>query len=80
MQNAEHDLARRARSRMEILEETSSKECAEDCNGSWIEMAQETLERNIIQAPEFAKAVNVLLLKCQGKYRNMMIVGSCELW
>ena len=78
MQNAEHDLARRAKSGMEILQETSSKECAEDCNGTWIEMAQETLERNNIQAPEFAKAVKVLLQKGRGKYRNLMIVGPAN--
>ena len=75
MQNAEHGLARRGKSRMEILEKTSSKECAEDCNGTWIEMAQKTLERNNIQAPDFAKAVKVLLQKGRGKYRNLMIVG-----
>ena len=41
-------------------------------------MAQETLERNNIQAPEIAKAVKVLLLKGRGKHRNLMIVGPAN--
>ena len=63
---------------MEILSEQLDKDCVVGCNGSWLEKACETLERNNIERNVFGKAVVLLIEKGRGKFRNILITGPAN--
>ena len=75
MQNSSATLARKSKSRIEILEDAHSIECIPNCGGKWYAQAEETLKLNQVCVEEFCAAVKNLLENGRGKGRNIMLVG-----
>lgn len=74
MVNAEEELARDNKSRMELLAE--AKENQDNCcGGKWLELAREVLSLNNIDEREFCNSIYNNLEKGRGKERNVMLVG-----
>ena len=78
IQAAPKKLARARKSRMDILEEAKEGNCAEGCNGEWLDCAKEVLQNNGLSVAVFREAVSDALIKGRGKYRNLMIVGAAN--
>ena len=75
MENVRIELARKQKSRMELLREFLDKDCVENCNGQWLAYALQTLQRNNFGVGEFSTAVRRLLQLGRGKHRNILITG-----
>ena len=75
---AEDKFARTKKSRIEILEEIKEGNCADECEGKWIQAATDLLQRNEIDLHVFCKAVYSLLQCGRGKYRNIFIHGPAN--
>ena len=73
MENAESDLARSKLSRVEIVYRELENPCVDGCQGKWLEMAEQVLQRNGISRDEFSQAVRNLLQQGRGKYRNVSL-------
>jgi len=73
MQNSKKKIDRLNKSRLEILQEQSHKECV--CEGTWLRAANEILFMNDISKREFVEAVNLALFKGRGKKQNVMLTG-----
>lgn len=78
MEEAEAKLERAKLSRTEILYREMGKECVDGCNRRWLEMAEDILQRNNIDKVEFAEAIQTLLEKGRGKYRNIFLKGPAN--
>ena len=78
IENATQKLARSKKTRMELLQEASTGECIEGCNGQWLRCALEILDNNGVLPRVFSEAVRDLISKGHGKYRNIMIVGPAN--
>lgn len=78
MLNAEENLARSKKTRMELLGEAAESGCIENCQGRWLQCAKEVLATNGIELRQFASAIYTLLEKGRGKYRNLMLVGPAN--
>ena len=52
--------------------------CADECEGKWIQAATDLLQRNEIDLQAFCKAVYSLLQCGRGKYRNLFIHGPAN--
>ena len=78
LENAESTLQRSKMTRIEILYSKLEGECEPGCDGQWLQMAKEVLERNSIVRDDFAEAVRILLDKGRGKYRNLYLKGPCN--
>lgn len=78
MENAEFDLARSKLTRVEILYREIGSPCVEGCQGKWLEMAEQVLQRNDISRNEFSDAVRNLLQQGRGKYRNVFLKGPAN--
>ena len=76
MVNAQEFLTRKTKSRMELLREASLKEC--NCDGEWLSLALETLDRNGFRVGEFSSAVRSLLNLGRGKHRNILLTGPAN--
>lgn len=63
---------------MEILKSAFSQDCMENCEGCWLSMALDILQRNGIPWNEFSTAVCKLLEKGRGKYRNIFLKGGAN--
>ena len=75
---AEEKFARTKKSRIQILEEMKEGNCADECEGKWIQAATDLLQRNEIDVQVFCKAVYSLLQCGRGKYRNIFIHGPAN--
>ena len=62
------------------MEEAEEKEgpCIANCNGEWLEVAEDTLALNNLTGGSFQSAVRELLEKGRGKYRNILIFRSAN--
>ena len=78
MEEAEEKLKRKQMTRMEILQKAREGPCIANCNGEWLEVAEDTLARNNLTGGSFQSAVRKLLEKGRGKYRHILIVGSAN--
>lgn len=78
MHGAHDEIARNKRTRLEILQDFSTGQCVNGCDGQWLAAAIDVLEGNDIECSVFAAAVLQLLEKGRGKYRNIMIVGPAN--
>ena len=78
LQNAESTLQRSKMTRIEIFYSKLEGECEPGCDGQWLQMAKEVLERNSIVRNDFAEAVRILFDKGRGKYRNLYLKGPCN--
>lgn len=78
MEQAEEKLKRQKMSRIEILETALETDCVDNCNGQWIELAQDIIRRNNLTGRQFQTAVRDLLDKGRGKYRNILVKGSAN--
>ena len=65
-------------SRIQILYKELEHNCVDGCEGKWIRMALQVLNRNGIAHNEFANAVCVLLEEGRGKYRNILLRGPAN--
>ena len=65
-------------SRLEILQAALEGDCTHNCNGRWLTMAKDILDRNGITQTEFGAAVHELLDKGRGKYRNIFLKGGAN--
>lgn len=81
IEEAGFELEREKKSRLEILGEAKLKPCdidietGEECNGSWLASALETLSHNEITRKHFSELVLKNLVHGRGKGRNLMICG-----
>ena len=65
-------------SRMEILQEAFEGNCAENCDGRWLHIALNILQRNCIARDDFSASMRELLEKGRGKYRNIFLKGPAN--
>ena len=65
LENAGSTLQRSKMTRIEILYGKLEGECERECDGQWLQMAREVLERNSID-------------KGRGKYHNVYLKGPCN--
>ena len=80
IEESEEKLKRQQMSRLEILQAALEGECTctRNCNGRWLTMAKDILDRNGITQTEFGAAVRELLDKGRGKYRNIFLKGGAN--
>ena len=78
MEKSEETLRRERMSRMEILQEALAGNCTENCNGRWLHIALDILQRNSIVRDDFCPAIRELLQKGRGKYRNIFLKGPAN--
>ena len=71
MEKSEETLRRERMSRMDILQEALAGNCTENCNGRWLHIALDILQRNGIARDDFCSAIRELSQKGRGKYRNI---------
>ena len=62
------------KTRMDILEEHSHKECV--CLGEWLRSANEIFNFNDISKREIARAIRTALEKGRGKKQNIMLADK----
>ena len=67
LEEAEQKIERRKTSRTEILYNQIGKECVVGCDGRWLQMARNLLQRNNINGEQFSEAIRDLLDKGRGK-------------
>ena len=77
-EEAGKNLQRTRLSRIKVLYSQLAGECIVGCQGQWLLMAKEILERNNIRQLDFAEAVRTLLQKGRGKYCNLYIKEGQE--
>lgn len=58
---------------MEILQEFLQEECVSTCNKKWLTLAKDIIQRNSIPEGDFTETVRNLLIKCCGKYHNILL-------
>ena len=68
----------RPKKTIELLEESASSPCVEDCHGQWMSAATQILESNGISAERFSSAVYNALKRGRGKYRNVYLFGPAN--
>ena len=73
MQNGKARIQRLNKTRMDILEEHSHKECV--CLGEWLRSENEILNFNNISKREFTREIRTALDKGRGKKQNAMLAG-----
>ena len=78
LEEGEEKLKRKQMTRMEILQKALEGPCIANCNGEWLDVAEDTLARNNLSGGSFQSAVRELLEKGRGKYRNILIFGSAN--
>ena len=78
LNEAQRRLERSKKTRIELLEESASSPCVEDCHGQWMSAATEILESNGISAERFSSAVYNALKRGRGKYRNVYLFGPAN--
>ena len=54
------------------------EECVDGCNWRWLAMANDIFARNAIPSDDFTEAVQTLLEKGGGKYRNIHLTGAAN--
>jgi hypothetical protein len=78
MLNAKANLERSKKTHIQLLDESKTGECIENCEGRWLQCAKEVLTTNGTREREFANAIYTLLQKGRGKYRNVMLTGPAN--
>ena len=78
LSEAQRRLERSKKTRIELLEESASSPCVEDCHGQWMSAATQILESNGISAERFSSAVYNALKRGRGKYRNVYLFGPAN--
>ena len=75
---AEAELARSKKSRLELLNEAFKGECASECNDRWLHCAMSLIENNGILLNHFCESIYVALNLGRAKYRNIFIHGPAN--
>ena len=78
LEEAEETLARKNKTRMELLHDFLKETCVDNCEKRWLNSAVEVLERNEIGVSAFANAVYRALMFGRGKYNNIYIHGPAN--
>ena len=73
---AESLYERSQKTRIQLLREEMAHDCADGCEGKWLEAANQLLQRQGIVKGDFCGAIYTALLKGRGKYRNVFIHGD----
>ena len=73
---AESLYLRANKTRIQLLQEESARECAAGCGGKWLEAADQLLQMHGILKEEFCSAVYNAFSKGRRKYRNIFIYGE----
>ena len=74
MQNGKARIQRMNKTRVDILEEHSHKECV--CLGEWLRSANEIFNFNDISKREFARAIRTALEKGRRKKQSIILAGT----
>ena len=75
---AEAQLARSKKSRLDLLEEAYKGDCASECNERWLRCATTLIENNGILLNHFCSSVYIALHQGRGKYRNIYVHGPAN--
>ena len=75
---AQERLGRAQKTRIELLQESTSSPCVEYCHGQWMSAATEMLELNGIATERFSSAIYNALKRGRGKYRNVYLFGPAN--
>ena len=78
LNEAQERLERAQKNRIELLEESASSPCVEDCHGQWMSAATQILGSNGIPTERFSSAVYNALKRGRGKYRNVYLFGPAN--
>ena len=78
IQNAEANLERQNKPRMQIIAEQATGVCITECNEKWYNCAREVLQSNQINLYYFAGAIRQALTKGRQKSVNILIVGPTK--
>ena len=78
LSEAQRKLERSKKTRIELLEESASSLCVEDCHGQWMSAATQILDSNGISTERFSSAVYNALKRGRGKYRNVYLFGPAN--
>jgi hypothetical protein len=78
IEEAKAKLERAKETRMELLQEARRSECAQGCNGDWLNCAEEILHNYGLSVEYFGEVVRDLLRKGRGKFRNIMLTGPAN--
>ena len=71
-------MERKTKSRLDLLRESLTENCVQNCAGRWLSCALQTLTRNGYTVGEFSQAVHSLLELGRGKHRNILIIGTAN--
>ena len=78
MEEAAEVLDRTKTSRMEILRKAAEKDCAQLCEGMWLQRAFEVIINNNIHPHVFTAALQDMIEHGRRKFKNMVIIpASC---
>ena len=72
MENASDVIERSKLTRLELLEKSLEEPCVDQCNGQWLQCANQILRWNDVSREAFSQAVKDLLEKGRGKFRNIL--------
>lgn len=75
---AESIYLRSKKTRIQLLEEETTRQCVNGCEGRWLVAASQLLQRHGIMKEEFCNAIYNALSKGRGKYRNVFIHGEAN--
>ncbi len=75
MASAPADLQRLKMSRIDRLNRSEGDECADGCNQTWLNQAEDFLRRNKINKARFTTAMYDLLRNGPAKYKNLLLIG-----
>ena len=78
MEEAPGKLKRSQKTHMEILQGFLEVECVVGGIKQWLSMAKDILRRNSIPEADFTEAVQSLIVKGRGKYRNILLKGPAN--
>ena len=78
MENASDVIERSKLTRLELLEKSLEDPCVDQCNGQWLQCANQILRWNDVSREAFSQAVKDLLEKGREKFRNIPIKGPAN--
>ena len=78
MEEAAEVLDRAKISRMEILRPTVVEDCAQQCEGMWLQCAYEVISNSNIHPDVFATTLGDRIEDRSGKFRNIIIIDPAN--
>ena len=78
MENVSDVIERSKLTRLELLEKSLEDPCVDQCNGRWLQCANQILRWNDVSREPFSQAVKHLLEKGRGKFPKILIKGPAN--